>query len=181
MIDGAHGFLDLDWGNVPSWVGTLGVFLAILTYRQGAKTKRREQAGLVTVWSSQPIAPPSDGIDLVKYRDVKVSVKNASPIAVHGLRVRTHASTKRADAGVMRWVGEDQKWRIGDLGPGESEEYTYTSVIFVRVDGFSFADSTGRDWENIGGKLHDVTARERRLKLQGRVVPTAIRHWRTRR
>ena len=48
------GWLSLDWGNVPDWVGALvtgsSEAVAAISYRGSVKAKEREQASKVAAW-----------------------------------------------------------------------------------------------------------------------------------
>jgi hypothetical protein len=50
----ATGWLGLDWGNVPTWVGTVvtstSVSIAAISYRRSVHDKERGQASLVGAW-----------------------------------------------------------------------------------------------------------------------------------
>src|SRR5262245_48009031 len=50
----ASGWLGLDWGNVPAWVGSLltgtSLLVAALTFRRAVGEARRDQVSKVSAW-----------------------------------------------------------------------------------------------------------------------------------
>src|SRR6185437_3359668 len=46
--------MELDWGNVPAWIGSIltgsSILIAALTYRRSVEDRERAQAAKVTAW-----------------------------------------------------------------------------------------------------------------------------------
>jgi hypothetical protein len=101
----ASGWLGLDWGNVPAWIGSVltgsSILIASLTYRRSVEDKRREQsererlqAANVSAWIDRPngamylqnsndvavkarifLEPHIEGQNLVVYEEVSIGPK----------------------------------------------------------------------------------------------------------
>src|SRR5580658_3328827 len=54
MLAVGSGWLGLDWGDVPTWVGSVltgvALLIAAFTYRKSVSDSQRDQAKAITVW-----------------------------------------------------------------------------------------------------------------------------------
>src|SRR4051794_5872101 len=77
----SQGWLGLDWGNVPTWVGAVltgsSLLIAANTYRRAVQDRRREQASKFAAWVS---GTPAVG-------RVQLFLANGSDMPVYKVRV----------------------------------------------------------------------------------------------
>jgi len=78
------GWLGLDWGNVPAWIGTVvtstSASIAALSYRRSVLDKEREQATKVAAWVTEV-----QGADGNAVREMRL--RNGSEASVYDLTV----------------------------------------------------------------------------------------------
>ena len=148
------GWLGWDWGNVPSWVGSVltGTSLAIAagTYARATKDRRRalddterSQAARVSMWWVNP---------------TKALVRNGNDVAVV---VQAIIPPSAASAQVALAPDETRTLTLRDVRDGESDAVE-----------LSIIDSYGRSWIRRGATLERVTT--------GSSVPTPASeeiHW----
>lgn len=154
------------WGSVPAWISSIftsaSVLIAAIAYRTSVSDKEREQASKVTVWSSRSLLPPAAGIQVEpKYKDVTVTAKNASEVAIRNAQAVLEISGKEVKGGTnkLAWVRARQNWNLGDLGPTQVETATFSGVIAVAVIELTFVDGAGRSWHRDGyGKLTKMSS-----------------------
>jgi len=84
----AAGWLGWDWGNVPTWLGSVvtstSVSIAALSYRRSVRDKEREQAGKVGAWVGLTL----DGAEWTR----TLRVTNASAGSIFEVRVQPNGS-----------------------------------------------------------------------------------------
>ncbi|MFF1496386.1 hypothetical protein [Streptomyces sp. NPDC058304] len=78
--DLANGWLGLDWGSVPTWVGAFSFFVAVLSFLRSQGEKKREHASKVGAWITKT---SGDGAD--KYY---VTVSNAGTAPAYEIKVK---------------------------------------------------------------------------------------------
>ncbi|BBH69327.1 hypothetical protein ACTI_60120 [Actinoplanes sp. OR16] len=139
------GWLGLDWGNVPSWVGSLltgsSLGLAAVTYYRSGGDRRRQLdetersgAARVTLWWVNPR---------------KALVRNSNDVAV------TVQAIIREDA------GKDERSEVLGLGPGETRGLLLSADREGKAGAVAVAivDSYGRSWiRHADGRLDRVTS-----------------------
>jgi hypothetical protein len=159
----------LQWGDVPTWFGSVGTVLAfaiaLLIYAQSLGDRRRDQAGRITAWvhgnptildagqraENEEDYEPVEGSWTKNDKRIliEISIRNASDQIISDVSA-TLVPLDRAnwDVAEMRWL---------DLGPGEEQIkaiYKYmddrAGRVRVRIE---FTDTQGRQWIRLGGNL----------------------------
>jgi len=155
--------MTLNWGDVPTWVGSVStgaaLLIAAVAYRRSVHDGEREQASHVTAWVVAEEGP--DGEDVLH-------VKNSSNAAIYSVvayyqrrRSETTVSPyyeadKTKDAAMARLEG----W--ASLGPGSEgiAEYKRDFLLDPAIPWLYFRDANGIDW------IRDYRARLKRSKYR---------------
>jgi hypothetical protein len=121
----ASGWMGLDWGNVPTWIGTVvtstSVAIAAISYRRSVHDKERSQASLVAGWIGittdggqlRRVLRISNGSDTSIY-DVTARIPSIREITLPELPAKTTTSVdivvpqtaamKRVEISINLWV-----------------------------------------------------------------------------
>jgi len=144
--------LDLNWGDVPTWVGSVATGVALLiaafAYRKSVSDGERAQALRVTLWVEEDLGDPSGKTRVLH-------VKNGSDSAIYSVTayyqkkaVSWDPSTSpyymvENDSSGLRKLG---KWP--SLGPGDKHviAFTRSKLSEPEIPWLYFRDADGVDW-----------------------------------
>jgi len=142
----ASGWLGLDWGNVPAWVGSVLTGVALLvaanTYRKSVRDSERAQATKVTVWTG-----------LTDEKET-FSVKNGSDASIYSVAVYYRGGAKSARGDMPYYAVRKESsglkglGRWASIGPGEerSADLERNAISDPAIPWISFRDANGVDW-----------------------------------
>jgi hypothetical protein len=159
----ASGWLGLNWGDVPAWVGSVLTGVALLvaanTYRKSVRDSEREQAKTVTVWVEEE---RSTGF---LRRENTLHIMNGSSATIYSAT----AYYKRQGKFAPTWSSPYYEVRDSDsgliglgrwasIGPGEERQTTFrrSKASNPEIPWLYFRDSNGVDW------IRDYRARLKR-------------------
>jgi hypothetical protein len=163
----AQGYLGLDWGNVPAWVGSLltgsSLLIAALTYRRSVAERAREQsdrersqAANVSAW-------------VVNIR--RAQVRNGNDVAVVIQAFFEEDGLLAASDQVTLAPGETHALRL----PPEYERVAERSGRLALVPSLVLVDSAGRSWlRTRDGGLERLSA-QRRATVERRLGEARLR------
>jgi hypothetical protein len=177
-----------DWGDVPTWIGSIGTLLAfaiaLVIYAQSQRDRIRDEARRVSGWAPNGMqiipagedlpnaqfftrigaAPLTDSVDRCT---VMIVIRNRGDELISDVRATV------VDPGDGSWWGVDeQRWL--EIGPGQQMQRT---VLYkdtgargwpqVRLE---FTDAANRRWTRRGGLLR----RYRQGKQPAQDGPSAV-------
>src|ERR1039457_1524586 len=142
------GWHSLNWGDVPTWVGSVltgvALLIAAITYRKSIRESAREQAKSITVWVGEQAADLS----------YELQIKNGSNSAIYSAAVYYSRQVLVAptynspyylaehNAGGLIRIG-----RWASIGPGESRTATFERTLSdPAIPWLYFRDADGIDW-----------------------------------
>jgi hypothetical protein len=169
----ASGWLGLDWGNVPAWVGSVltgsSILIASLTYRRSVEDKRREQQDRERLQA----ANVSAWIDLPNGR---VYLQNSNDVTIKA-RIFLEPHIEGQSSVVFQEVPIGPKQKVHNELPGWAtylrEDSETPSVLIV--------DSAGAIWiRDSRGKLDRILEQDRTNMEEGLLKASNITTpWRT--
>lgn len=141
----ASGWLGLQWGDVPAWVGSILTGVALLiaanTYRKSVLESTRTQASMVTVWVER-----TDGVETVH-------VKNGSNASVYAVTVYYGGKHRSEDTSPYYGVrykdsGLKELGKWPSIGPNEIKSAALKRDFFSdpEIPWLYFRDANGVDW-----------------------------------
>lgn len=149
------GWLGLDWGDVPTWVGSVStgaaLLIAAVSYRRSVHYGERSQANKVTVWVET--VSDSEVISEVISKGISevtsvVHLKNNSDGAVYFATIFVEEEpNERAPVNPYISHARDAVARWESLGPGCEETAEFQRTIgYPWVPWLYFQDADGVDW-----------------------------------
>ncbi|GAA4687334.1 hypothetical protein [Phytohabitans rumicis] len=162
----ADGWLGLDWGNVPAWVGSVmtgsSLMIAAFTYRRSVAERAREQrdreraqAAKVSAW-------------VVNSRQAQI--RNGNDVAVVIQAFFSEGSLLAAADQVSFAPGQTRILRL----PHDYERLADRSGRLALIPALVIVDSSGRSWLRTGqGGLEALTS-DGRTALERRLAATTV-------
>ena len=169
----ASGWLGLDWGNVPTWVGAVitgtSASIAAIAYRRSVRDKERDQASHVAAWvgltdgsdGGSRMLHITNGSDASVY-EVSVQVPGAPDFHLVEIPAKT---TLTPDVALPEWreTGRDvavttvtakvRFFLMSVEGTAVAEAISQEAAPTIE-----FRDAVGRRWQrSAAGKLSQVT------------------------
>jgi hypothetical protein len=137
--------LGVQWGDVPTWVGSVMTGVALLVaataYRKSVRDTERTQASMVTIWVKQVNGAGT------------VHVKNSSDASVYAVTI--YYGGKGASKAISPYYLVRKKesslkglGRWPSIGPGEEESAPFkrSKVFDPEIPWLYFRDANGVDW-----------------------------------
>jgi hypothetical protein len=172
----------LDWGSVPTWVGTVftstSVLLAALSYRRSILDRERDQASKVSAWLSAP--EHTDANFLRKDAQGRSYIVAPLPVVAHVANRSDHPIFD-VDLKVKH-----RAWTLDELPPGrtatvsipvefrdhvpEGASLPTRSTIVYELDRplLTFTDALGRRWRRSEDRrLERVRSEARTMTWEG--------------
>jgi hypothetical protein len=173
----ASGWLGLDWGNVPTWVGatitSTSVFIAALSYRRSVSDKEREQASHVAAWvgvvedsgKSRRVLRVTNGSDASVY-EITAKVQGSAGTQLAELPAKTTTTVdlislnqkdtrSSSDRKPSTISARMSFWMIELEGTGVAE-----TVSQEPAPELEFRDAVGRWWQRMpDGRLKHISNR----------------------
>lgn len=160
----------VNWGDVPTWVGSVGTVLAfaiaLVLFALTLRDRQRDQAGRITAWvhgnptilrsgerayrQASMETVTEDWSDSEERVLIEISIRNTSDQIISDVR-----ATLVTYPGRSKWGAAEMHWL--DIGPGEEliramYRRTDVSASKARVR-LVFTDTRGRHWTRLGGHL----------------------------
>jgi hypothetical protein len=164
----------VDWGDVPTWVGSVGTLLAfaiaLVLFAFTLRDRQRDQAARITAWvhgnptilrsgerdpyqaNMEPVTedPEDSCTDSEERVVIEISIRNTSDQVISDV-----SATLLTYPGRSKWGAAEMRWL--DIGPGEElirAMYRRTDVSASQVRVFLvFTDTRGRHWTRFGPDL----------------------------
>jgi hypothetical protein len=148
-------FTPVNWGDVPTWLATLGAFLAAaIAWRTFRHERRRDQDGelraqanLVAAWLV------SQETHWLNDRTLGIAIRNASELPVYRVDVHLYNLLECDDPDGRAAIGPDDQpisFSLSVLGPSDEPLFfRWPSDAEVSSYGelwLSFVDAAGREW-----------------------------------
>lgn len=164
-----HCLLQLEWGDVPAWVGAIftstSLLIAALSYRRSILDRERDQASKVAAWitlidehgQSKRILRISNGSDASIY-DLTCRLEGEEPVPVKELPAKAVTTVNLGGAGPAPKIAKQERLGV----PTFSLEMTTTTEIFSQEPSpeIEFSDALGRWWRrSTDGKLERIRSR----------------------
>jgi hypothetical protein len=136
-----HGWLGLDWGNVPAWTGSVltgsSLLIAANTYRLSVRDRVRQQASKIAAWVS---TTSEDG-----RARAHLTFANNSDMPVYLVDVQLRTSGPRPE-GIYGALPSEKHAESADVVPPgglPARELEYESADVIEVE---FTDASGLVW-----------------------------------
>lgn len=159
----ASGGLDVNWGDVPTWVGSVltgvALLIAAFTYRKSVRDGQRDQAKNITVWVTDE-QPGKGPIRQFTRSKLTFRVKNGSDAAIYAVTLYYRDEDRKASKFFSPYYDSNlvQIGSVSSLGPGEEREATFERYkpSNPQIPWLYFRDANGVDW------IRDYRARLKR-------------------
>jgi hypothetical protein len=166
------GWLGLDWGNVPAWVGTIvtstSVSIAAISYRRSVRDKERDQASRISAWiglvsgetGMRRVLQVANGSDASIY-EVSVKIPGRSDLILGEVPGKT---TLTPDVEIPASSNQSRQTAVSAsinlLGTNIEGRTNIDHISQEAAPEIEFRDGVGRWWSrNPQGRLQRITER----------------------